>query len=158
MTPEDPRHGEPRGYYAHLRIGEVPCGECRRAINRYSNLRRMGRIEPQVSSLGTARRLQALMAIGWDQHALAVELGWSHTRVSNLVRRENLQVTAATAARVCAVYERLCMTPRWGTGSVRYVRGYAARKGWPPPLAWDDIDDPAETPSGVTTRDRKSVV
>ena len=148
MTPDDPRHGQPRGYYAHLKDGEQPCLACRAATSRYNNLRRMGRINPQVSAVGTRRRLQALMAIGWDQHSLAVEVGVTNTRISNLVRGINPEVTWHTAARVARVYDRLSMTAREGTKAARYARTVARRQGWPPPLAWDDIDNDPEPPAG----------
>ena len=147
MTPDDVRHGQPRGYYAHLKDGEEPCMECRAATSRYNNLRRMGRINPQVSAVGTRRRLQALMAIGWDQHSLAVEVGVTNTRISNLVRGINPEVTSQTAARVALVYDRLSMTARDGTKAARYARTVARRQGWPPPLAWDDIDHDPEPPA-----------
>jgi transcriptional regulator with XRE-family HTH domain len=148
VTPDDPRHGQPRGYYAHLKDGEEPCLACRAATSRYNNLRRMGRINPQVSALGTRRRLQALMAIGWDQHSLAVEVGVTNTRISNLVRGINPEVTSHTAARVARVYDRLSMTARDGTKAARYARTVARRQGWPPPLGWDDIDTDVEPPAG----------
>lgn len=148
MSPDDVRHGQPRGYYAHLKDGEEPCLECRAATSRYNNLRRMGRINPQVSSVGTRRRLQALMAIGWDQHSLAVEVGVTNTRISNLVRGINPEVTSQTAARVARVYDRLSMSARDGTKAARYARTVARRQGWPPPLAWDDIDNDLEPPAG----------
>lgn len=148
MSPDDPRHGQPRGYYAHLKDGEQPCLACRAATSRYNNLRRMGRINPQVSAVGTRRRLQALMAIGWDQHSLAVEVGVTNTRISNLVRGINPEVTWHTVARVTRVYDRLSMTAREGTKAARYARTVARRQGWPPPLAWDDIDNDPEPPAG----------
>ncbi len=148
MSPDDVRHGQPRGYYAHLKDGEEPCLECRAATSRYNNLRRMGRINPQVSSVGTRRRLQALMAIGWDQHSLAAEVGVTNTRISNLVRGINPEVTSQTAARVARVYDRLSMSARDGTKAARYARTVARRQGWPPPLAWDDIDNDLQPQAG----------
>jgi hypothetical protein len=52
------------------------------------------------------------------------------------------------------IYDQLSMQIPEG----RYVartRNHAERMGWPPPLAWDDIDDPDECPSGLPTPTRK---
>lgn len=149
VTPDDPRHGQPRGWYAHRRDGEDPCRDCKQAVRRYNNLRRMGRVHPQVSALGTTRRLRALMAIGWDQRTLATHLGWGNTRVSNLVRGLNSEVTWSTAERVRVVYDRLHMTPMDGTFAARLVRTLARRQGWAAPLAWDDIDHDPEPAGGA---------
>lgn len=61
-----------------------------------------------------------------------------------------MTVTAHTAAAVAAVYDELWSIHGTGPGS-RALRGRAEREGWPPPMAWDDVDDPQEQPSGVRT-------
>ncbi len=66
--------------------------------------------------------------------------------------RETGIVRSSVAARVDALFEAWCMTPaptttgrqKW---SVSYAKSVAARHGWVPPLAWDDPDDPDETPN-----------
>jgi DNA-binding NarL/FixJ family response regulator len=129
------------------------CPEAREAYRLYRKRGREGRGVPQViNSLGTARRLQALAAIGWSCPDLAVELGYgSYAAVSYLQRRDRPTVLRSIAERVAAVYDRLSMTPG---ASVRAVRT-AARNGWAPPLAWDDdeIDLPQAKPRGKVTWD-----
>lgn len=145
MTCLMPRHRTASDYRYGCR-----CPEAREAYRLYRKRGREGRSVPQVvNSLGTARRLQALAAIGWSCPALAAELGYgSYAAVTYLQRRYRTTVLRSIAERVSAVYDRLSMTPG---PSVRAVRT-AARNGWAPPLAWDDdeIDDPTARPSGTT--------
>jgi hypothetical protein len=92
-----------------------------------------------VDATGTRRRLQALAAIGWPPRALAERLG---IQPDNILRRHRVRV--GTARLVAAVYDQLSMTPGPDTRSAAAAR----RRGWAPPLAWDDdsIDDPAARP------------
>lgn len=95
-----------------------------------------------VPAVGTVRRLQALVAIGYSQRYLGQRLGIRHeTNTSALFRRHDF-VTAATAARVNDLFDELSMTP----GGSRRSIARAKANGWAPPLAWDDIDDPNEIP------------
>lgn len=92
-----------------------------------------------VSAVGTRRRVQALQAIGWPLSRLGAELGRGELGAT---RSRSDQVQARTAVEVAELFARLELTP--GPSSITKIR--AARKGWPPPLAWDDIDDPDEHP------------
>lgn len=42
MTPNDPRHGSSSGYYAHKRVGQVPCDPCRLAVSEYQRRYKLG--------------------------------------------------------------------------------------------------------------------
>lgn len=97
------------------------------------------------NSIGTARRLRALMAIGYTQGQLAAELGVDQSWVSKLMRNSRGRVNVDTHQRVVELYDRLSMTP----GASAQAREKAHRNGWPPPLAWDDdtIDDPDAQPA-----------
>jgi transcriptional regulator with XRE-family HTH domain len=95
-----------------------------------------------IGGCGTTRRLQALVAIGYTQHTLCRFLGISDTNASKLFTGRQTRVTTATAARVAELYDGLSMTP----GPSQPARNRAKKLGWPPPLAWDDIDDPDENP------------
>ena len=65
-------------------------------------------------------------------------------------------VRRSTAERIAALYDRWCMTP--GPAATRN-RAMAVRRGWAPPLAWNNIDDPDEQPRGVRAeRPRKDDV
>jgi len=96
-----------------------------------------------VNATGTRRRLQALVAIGWTQTALAAELGRSATNLQRSMTSK--AVTAHTARRVTKLYQRLWnIQPPHASSAQRAAidaaRARAARHGWQPPLAWDDID------------------
>jgi hypothetical protein len=88
-----------------------------------------------IDGTGTQRRLHALIAIGWPKAQLAYQLSGGRA----LQIRPGL-VTVRNAAKVQALYEQLWRT----SGPSAAARRYAAERGWPPPLFWDDelIDDP----------------
>lgn len=95
---------------------------------------------PLVDAIGTRRRLQALVAIGWPGAELMRRLGCG-THIRYLLRRK--KVTAATAAKVKDLYQKLKNQPppaeTWyqRSASTRACTMAAARK-WPPPMAWDE--------------------
>lgn len=93
-----------------------------------------------VDATGTVRRVNALAAVGWPKRAQAERLGISFRRLSALQKQS--QVCVDTAIRVSSLFEELAMKP----GPSDWSRMNARSKGWPPPLAWDDIDDPDERP------------
>lgn len=150
MSPLDERHGTRRGYYAHRADGEAACDPCKRAAaaaeQRYVLARMKGRTG-RVPAVGTKRRLRALQALGWTLTELAERMGSQRSRVEKWCSEDKTYVYASTAARVAKVYEELCMTQPTGRWATR-TRNMARRNGYPPPLAWDRIDDPAETPKG----------
>jgi hypothetical protein len=102
-----------------------------------------------VDATGTRRRLEALVAVGWTQQALAVELGRSTNSLNRSMTSET--VTAGTARQVGELYEHLWdKQPQHATtdglAAINAARALAASRGWPPPMAWDDIDaDPTPT-------------
>lgn len=107
-----------------------------------------------VSSLGARRRLQALIALGYTVPQLSEASGYSQSPMKAVIRGEVDVIRADTHALVCDLFERLCM--RMPTAATKHERAWVKRQkaravaeGWPPPLAWDDIDDPAEQPTGV---------
>jgi hypothetical protein len=92
------------------------------------------------------------MALGWTSHRIATEAGLQHrNHVWRIIHGQKGKPTSwiqrDTDKWVREVYERLCMTLPTDRYAKR-TRAHAARKGWAPPLAWDDIDDPAERPAG----------
>lgn len=100
-----------------------------------------------VDALGTRRRLQALIAIGWTQTELADRTGLLLSTVNALVNERWANVQHGTHIRVGRVFDELSGTP----GRSARARTMAARRGWTAPLTWDDdtIDDPAATPDGA---------
>jgi transposase-like protein len=102
----------------------------------------------QVPSLGTARRLQALRALGYRLSDLAPLLGVTKARVAHLSTPLSAKVGPNTVATVNALYDRLHMTPAPGpTHVVERLQREAVTKGWAVPLAWiGDMDDPDTVP------------
>lgn len=153
MAADDPRHGSRRGYYAHRREGSPACGSCKRAAAaaeaRYVMLRNQG-VQSRLSPVGVQRRLRALVAMGYTWRSLDGHLGY-HNMAEKWGNHDLRYVFPSTVAKVAAVYDKLSMTFPPATTSVERAgitkaRGLARRKGWPPPLAWNDIDDPTEQP------------
>lgn len=112
----------------------------------------------QIDPTGTRRRLQALACLGWLWSEIGAELGVTAARVGHMAAGQWRMVHRDNARKVAEVYDRLSMTvppelerkPHAAVIRARQRRD-AARKGWAPPLAWDDatIDDPAATPTGL---------
>jgi hypothetical protein len=157
MDALDPRHGTSAGYCAGCRD---EC--CRTAIADYSRGLRARQYLAGgpliVDALGTKRRIRALMALGWTGRQIDVELGRKPTYTANLLCGPD-RVNRATAASVAAVYERLSMrlpadAPDANRQVIARTRSEARRKGWAPPLAYDNIDDPTEQPSSAPWKPR----
>jgi len=94
-----------------------------------------------INPIGTIRRIQALVANGYNQRDLAARLGMKPCNISRLLASQSRSVHVKTADRVVALFDELQLRP----GPSDFARRRAARLGWPPPLAWDEdtIDDPA---------------
>lgn len=144
MSPDDPRHGQERGYFAHAVDGEAACEDCLRAHRAAAKRRALAfwRGQPSlIDATGTRRRIQALNAIGWPNHTIAKAGGWTgHSTIRNMLGAEH--VRRANAEKIAEIYERLCMS----IGPSAVARRRAAAAGWAPPLAWENIDDPDECP------------
>lgn len=152
MDANDPRHGTRRGYYAHRRDDETACVACKRAAAsaeaRYEMNRARG-IPGRLSPVGTQRRLQALVALGFTWSYLDRYMG---NRMAEKFGSGRLNyVFPATHAKVLETFNALADTEPPQTtaaerGAVTKARNMARRHGWPPPGAWFDIDDPDERP------------
>lgn len=100
-----------------------------------------------VCNVGTQRRLQALISMGYTNKQLAKECGYPLTQFRYLLEKGN-GVTGGVARRVDEVFRRLhVLPPPKGTAAKR-SRLRAQKKGWPPPFAWDleTIDNPDAKP------------
>ena len=151
MQADDPRHNSTAGYVAGCR--ESCCRAAIAAWMKHYRTRRYLHGHQQIDGLGTRRRIRALMALGWSTAVLDAELGKARTYTTALLRR-NGPVYVTTAQQYAALYERLSMTlppdeTRYQRQFASRARNLARRNGWPPPLAWDDIDDPNERPQGA---------
>lgn len=107
----------------------------------------------RVASVGTVRRLRALVALGWSQSKLGRRLGILPSNFGPLVHGHRDAVTVTTDQAVRALYADLSMqlppAEEWRDKiAASRSRSYAKAHGWLPPLAWDDdaLDDPAATP------------
>lgn len=147
---DDPRHGTSAGYCAG-------CHEtcCRTGIAEYARGLRTRQYLAGgplvIDATGTKRRLRALMALGWTGPQIDAALGRARTFTANLLCGSP-RVNRVTADLVATVYERMSMRlpddePTPNRQLITRTRNQARRKGWAPPLAWDDIDNPDEEPS-----------
>ncbi|WP_076260842.1 hypothetical protein [Intrasporangium flavum] len=100
-----------------------------------------------VPRVGVVRRLQALQAIGHTCEAIAEAAGATVPIIHNLMLQVGPYVSAMNRDRIHVAYEQLWDQP----GRSDKIRRLAAKKGWAPPMAWDDdsIDDPAAIPQVV---------
>ena len=155
MTP----HGTANRYINH----GCKCAPCTAANARRVKAYKLRRLEgvhsptDRVPSIGARRRLQALATLGWSIPALAAVADAPVNTLHEVATRT--RITRATHAAVVRAYDALWDRPAPETCkservSARRVRALAVRRGWVPPLAWDDdsIDDPAAAPSGVRRR------
>lgn len=94
-----------------------------------------------ISALGSRRRLQALQVNGWTCSALMERVGVNKRAIVGICT-DQPYVTVAVARRIAEVFRELEMTD----GGNQVTRRRSLSKGWSPPLAWRDIDDPSETP------------
>lgn len=141
--PADIHHGTLTGYSKGCR---QDC--CRRARRLHETQRRRDAdkgIRYTVPAIGTQRRFRALMRLGWTSQHIGDRIGWTADHVQ-IILIQRKQVNRRTAEKVAAAYDEMCMT----LGPSKITRSRAERNGWPPPLAWDDIDDPAEQPVTVS--------
>lgn len=108
-----------------------------------------GRSQP----VGTQRRLQALMARAWSPAAIETASGIPARDIDRMLGDER-NATPALAAVVARAYDRLWdRQPPRSTAESREAASaalaHACRRGWAPPLAWDDdqIDHPSGRPA-----------
>lgn len=155
MSGEHGTNARYRAHYAGPLADHDACTPCRAAHAKYRRelwRRRyvLGATEMYVDSVGLKRRVRALHRMGWRLEDIAREAGYTGNHPSswlNNIMRHQKKVHLKTHARICGAYDRLCMKP----GPSEHGRKIAIKRGWPPPLAWndEDIDDPAARPQGV---------
>jgi hypothetical protein len=96
-----------------------------------------------VPAIGTARRIQALMRVGWTIPKIAQLTGVEKQSIRRAARGEQQKVLAATHRAVQRTYDEIWNRPapadtREARSSASRARSMAIREGWPPPAAWDD--------------------
>jgi hypothetical protein len=92
--------------------------------------------------IGARRRLHALFRLGWTLDDIAAGDQPMRKRLADISRGERTHTAARSYRFVVARFDELCMTE----GPSKQTRTRATRLDYPPPLAWDDIDDPAAEP------------
>ena len=140
LPADDPRHGTRGGYVAGCKEACCKAAEARRK----KHLRMHPR--PLVDGTGTHRRVEALACLGWDRATLSACLGHHRDYLTKVLANDRLE--APTALAVARLYDQLSMTPYAGPFAGR-TKNLARRRGAHPPLAWDNIDDPAEHPQAA---------
>lgn len=132
-------------------------GELQKQIKRETAVAILA-VKPEIESLaggariparGVHRRIQALVTMGWSQSKLADRLGIEPGNFGQMMQRTH--VTARMHREVAALFEELwdVLPPNeeW-RDKIAFTRskGYAKKRRWLPPLAWDDIDNDVEPP------------
>jgi hypothetical protein len=158
---DDPRHGTLAGYIAGCR--QVCCRESAATYERRRRARHYLNGGPLIiDALGTKRRIRALMRLGWSTYRLDAELGRERTYTGAILCGQD-RIHRTTADEYAALYERLAMRipegrNRFERGAITRVSNYACQMGYPPPLAWDDIDNDPEPQWGGRDTDVDPVV
>lgn len=97
-----------------------------------------------TGSLGTVRRVRALIAAGHSVTAIAATAVLDIGMVSDLAAGKLGSVRHETAAKISGAYDRLSSTQGTSVRSINRGR----REGWPTPIEWaGDIDDPDVDPA-----------
>lgn len=107
---------------------------------------------PPWTGVGISRRIRGLVALGWTQVAISEQSGIHVARLNRLALTPPSFCFPRVAEAVIAATRALALRVPPDDRRSRYARSVAARNGWHPLLAWDDIDDPEAKPKGVRTR------
>lgn len=140
--------------YSAYETAGCRCTAAREDHRLYRKRLREGRAESRMApTWPSARRLQALCALGWTSVELGKRMDCRAAVVYKLATSDYATMFKSRVEAVNQVYAELCSTP----GPSERCRGNARRNGWAPPFAWDNIDDPDEVPTGLW-KPRKSKV
>jgi hypothetical protein len=96
-----------------------------------------------VAARSTHRRIQALVARGWPLPTIAGEIGIHPSTIHKVLHADMISPTVAEATE--RLYARLwaaqpMIRDRHDRQAFTKAQQLAQRRGWLPPLAWDDID------------------
>lgn len=104
-----------------------------------------------VAALGTVRRIQALITIGYPMFELAYRLRVDEQEISRIAMRRPTIINPELDAAVRALYDQCYAVP----GPNDDARNLGRRMGWASSFAWEDtaaLDNPAARPDGVPPR------
>jgi hypothetical protein len=111
------------------------------------------RPDPEPTSWGTRRRLQALASRGWSPRAIQAATGIPARRITSAIAGQRV-TSQDLNLRVAAAYDQLWdkqppRTTRREQALADNTRANAERNDWAPPMAWDDdiIDLPGGRPA-----------
>lgn len=106
----------------------------------------------QMNPIGAIRRVQALIALGHTENAIADRVGMRQCNLWPYVSGRASWIRPATFDRIDRVFRELEALPRPEGWVAERARRRAARRGWPTGQDWGDtIDDPT-APSPLRTR------
>lgn len=103
----------------------------------------------KIPAIGTARRIQALVAMGYPYTVIGDHAGGvTLNSIYMLATGKRKSVTAEVARRIMAVFNRLQLQPAEASYGATMARATAKKHQWHPPFAWDEesIDDPDAEP------------
>lgn len=110
--------------------------------------------EGSVGSLGTRRRLQGLALQRWDLQSIADGTGIGFSTVAAIRNGATEQVRS----RFYTTIRDWTTSVEMELGPSRNARLHAIKRGWVGLLAYDDIDDPRERPTGGYLHRRRDEV
>lgn len=102
-----------------------------------------------ISPIGTRRRLQALIAIGWSVYDIAAVADCNPDNLFRIAKETTDAVRGDAATRIRYAYDRMKDRHPAKSYPAGRCRQMAIRRGWRTPFAWDgNIDDPYAEPDG----------
>ncbi|MFK5691312.1 hypothetical protein ACI3EY_16765 [Ornithinimicrobium sp. LYQ92] len=104
-----------------------------------------------VPSVGTKRRVEALVWAGWRLDKIAEHASINRTTLDRAIHGRTHRINGANAATIAATFDQLWDKKPVGVDykdrrAITQARNRARRLNYQPALAWDQIDDPTETP------------
>lgn len=124
-----------------------PCTAQKTRYTKYWRVAQMRGVKLKVPADPTHRKIHALEAIGYTRRALAAELGVTGSAITNMMSEKF--VLARTEVAVEKVYRKLEMKIPEHSPAGRLARKRAKANGWPPPMAYDDIQLGIVAPDSV---------
>lgn len=113
-----------------------------------------------VDSIGTRRRVEALVALGWPVEHIAHRVGISSNHLRAVMRRPRIYGNTAQAITKAYNDLRVARPERNGVNKVQVkrARNRAAANRWPTPTYWDQYADAINDPDfeplfGITRRE-----
>ena len=103
----------------------------------------------RIPAVGTARRIQAMVAMGYGMADLGAQVDLSRAAISKIAHGHQRLVQVDTARKIDKLFRHLALTPAPNGSSKLRALDIARKFGWVAlPLDWDEdmIDDPEAQP------------